>query len=115
MTRLPLAPLLGDCPPRRSECQRIQCRYFLGPAAPHPCVLVLASDEGGMTLDAIGEVLGGISRERVRQCEASGLKKLREAGYDLEAMRSRPETHAEHLENNAPGGFGTTRGWKGRR
>jgi hypothetical protein len=42
---------------------------------PHSCALDLA-DEGGMTLERIGEIMN-LTRERVRQMEVSGVRKIR--------------------------------------
>lgn len=42
----------------------------------HTCALDLADERGGMTLEEIAEVLG-VTRERVRQLEAMGLRHLR--------------------------------------
>lgn len=73
----------GDCLPGGSNAARpcvwITCKWWLysqdeqtrGPV----CVLDVA-DEGGMTLESVG-VLMGITRERIRQIEEGFLKKLR--------------------------------------
>lgn len=84
----------GECPTAR-PCPHVTCRYntylevtdeggikIRGPVDPlacaDSCALDLA-DDGGMTRDEIGEVLG-LTRERVRQIELSGLEKLAEEG-----------------------------------
>lgn len=46
------------------------------------CALDVA-DRGGITLEEVGEVLN-LTRERIRQVEAKGLEKLREAHEEME-------------------------------
>ncbi len=54
------------------------------------CVLDLA--EGETTLEEIGRMLGGVTRERIRQIEANGLRKLRVASVKNELFRElRPD------------------------
>ena len=45
-----------------------------------------ATMRAGMTLDEVGEVMGGISRERVRQVEEAALAKLAAAGLDVRGV-----------------------------
>ena len=47
---------------------------------PHTCALDVA-DQGGITLEEVGDIMN-LTRERVRQVEALGLSKLREATED---------------------------------
>ena len=47
----------------------------------HSCLLDIA-DDGGMTLEEIGEMMK-LTRERIRQIEAVALKKLEKRGYSL--------------------------------
>ncbi len=51
----------------------------------HTCALDVA-EQGGVTLEEVGEILN-LTRERIRQLESSGLKKIREAAeaYELDA------------------------------
>lgn len=76
----------ATCPEQR-PCPRVQCRYHLGDLAgpsvdiSETCALDLA-DRGGMTLQDVARHLG-ISRERVRQIEEVGLRKLARRGIDL--------------------------------
>ncbi len=88
-------------PLRRSDCEKaarpclfVSCKYHLyldvNPETgsiklnfpdlevwelPFTCALDLA-DEGGMTLERIGEIMN-LTRERVRQMEVSGIRKIR--------------------------------------
>jgi hypothetical protein len=66
-------------------CPRLDCRYHVHgdarpsqvDAAPVPattCSIKIA-ERGGMTLEAVGEILG-LTRERVRQIEANAREKL---------------------------------------
>lgn len=70
----------SDClPGGRNEarpCPWSCCRHSLTPeGAVGACALDVA-DRGGLTHDAIGQLLGGITRERVRQIEAAALRKI---------------------------------------
>lgn len=84
-------------PKTRADCERggfnearpcpfVSCRYhlfeeFAGATSeedllimPYTCVLDVA-DEGGLTLEAVGDVLG-VSRQRIEQIEGVALRKL---------------------------------------
>jgi len=52
---------------------------------PETCALDVA-DRGGVTLEEIGEILN-LTRERIRQVEAKGLERLREAGFSEEILK----------------------------
>lgn len=60
--------------------------------APETCSLDVADRAAAgeeVTCDAVGQMLGGLSRERVRQIEASGLRKLqRKPGKVYAKLRS---------------------------
>lgn len=85
----------AECPPvieGRRTCPWWGCRYHLGlhmtsrgrlymnrnaDALEYDCALdVVDANPNGMTLDAVGVLLGGLSRERVRQLEEEAFKKL---------------------------------------
>lgn len=84
----------GDCVDGPRPCPFVSCRHnvYLDVSVEtglikvnvdrepwdleHSCSLDLADQRGGMTLEEISEVLG-ITRERVRQLEAMGLRHLR--------------------------------------
>lgn len=87
-----------DCPDYR-PCPYVSCRYHLYLDVtrrgrlrmnfpehevidlPMSCALDIAS-EGPKTLEEIGRIMGGISRERVRQIEQAALNALRVRGGD---------------------------------
>lgn len=48
----------------------------------HTCALDVA-EQGGITLEEVGDILN-LTRERIRQLESSGLKKIREAAEEFE-------------------------------
>jgi hypothetical protein len=91
----------GDCARVVEPCPRLDCRYHVHgdarpcqvEAAPFPtttCSLKIA-ERGGLTLEAVGEILG-LTRERVRQIESNGREKLRrrlsKMGYDTSDLLS---------------------------
>jgi hypothetical protein len=103
---------LGDMPRTRGECPTIRpcpyvsCRYNMqADPSPDPrvqslrcpgdglpsCALDVA-DEGPHHLDEVAQIMGGISRERVRQIEAAAMGKVRAAGLLTEDMRDGSET-----------------------
>lgn len=63
--------------------------------APETCSLDVADRSAAgeeVTLDQVGRLLGGVTRERVRQIEASALRKLqRKPGRELAKLRSMAE------------------------
>ncbi len=100
----------GDCVGGPRPCPWASCRHSLilevgaGGAvrlaldpeqlelAPETCSLDVADRAAAgeeVTCDAVGRMLGGLSRERVRQIEASGLRKLqRKPGKVYAKLRS---------------------------
>jgi hypothetical protein len=78
-------------------CPWVGCFYNIVESDPDPkakaptCVLDMA-DEGGVTLEEVGRVMG-ITRERVRQIEAKALRRLK--AKDVIAFRG---NLAKHLE-----------------
>lgn len=101
----------GDCVGGPRPCGFYSCRHHLGldvnrdtghlkvvldpeqlELAPETCSLDVADcvalgDE--LTLDEVGRMLGGLTRERVRQVEAQALRKLaRKPGRDLAKLRA---------------------------
>jgi hypothetical protein len=88
----------GECKGMARPCPFVSCRYHLFLEAtksgsvrtlsgdpdsiPRTCALDVA-DEGGKTLEEIGDLLG-LTRERVRQIEVMALEKIKEtADFDL--------------------------------
>lgn len=92
----------GDCLPgginEQRPCPFVGCRHHLAldvhPAsgnitlrldpeqlelAPATCALDVA-DRGGLVLDEVAQVLGGVTRERIRQIEEKALGKLASKG-----------------------------------
>lgn len=75
----------GDCEPRSGTrwsarpCRFEACRHHTSHTkwrgATESCTLDVA-DRGGIPLLAVGEIFGGLSRERIRQIEVAALKKL---------------------------------------
>ena len=67
----------GDCLPggvnEARPCPWSRCQWNLDSDG-ESCVLDVA-DQGGLALDAVGEILG-LSRERVRQIESVALRKM---------------------------------------
>jgi hypothetical protein len=67
----------AECPTAR-PCPRA-CRYRLDDPGPGfgECALDWSSIPGGLTLDEVAQLLGGVRREAVRVVEARALVKLR--------------------------------------
>jgi hypothetical protein len=77
----------GECEDAPRPCPWVSCKQHLfweylkhHPEATvetmkHSCVLDIA-DEGGMTLEDVGEIFG-LTRERIRQLETDALRKLK--------------------------------------
>lgn len=93
----------ADCRNGKRPCLYVACRYHLyldvNPATgsikinfpdkevhelEETCALDVA-ERGGVTLEEVGSIMN-LTRERIRQVEASGLDKLRESGRDLDAF-----------------------------
>lgn len=65
----------------KRPCAWFSCQYHLtGEKA--SCTLDVA-EEGEHTLEEVAEIIGGISRERVRQIEEVALHKLKKKGVNL--------------------------------
>ena len=107
-TRTECPPCKGDC----RECPWQGCRYHLAlqvtqcgrlrlrkpedlEVLEHHCALdVVDANPDGMTLQAVGELLG-IGRERVRQIEEGALRRLRRAQL-RERYQELAEARVEH-------------------
>ena len=62
-------------------------------SAPHPSCSLDVADDGGVTLDEIGTILG-LSRERIRQIELGALQKIRTGrGREMRRLRVIEETY----------------------
>ncbi len=91
--------LRSDCLDMPRPCPFVSCRHHLYlevnedtgsiklnfpdtdlQELPETCALDVA-DRGGVTLEEIGEILN-LTRERIRQVEAKGLERLREASIN---------------------------------
>lgn len=124
LVRLPVRPRTrGECLGAERGCAWIACRHHMAHAMPasfwrqsdedvaeailampEQCSLAVA-DRGPSTLKEIGRLLGGLSRERIRQLELAGLARARgrATGHQLEAEDfSHPEgewqsDHEVHL------------------
>lgn len=98
----PMPRTRGECPPHPVPCPFLDCRHHLWfdrvvengrvvhvhvtrlyGVESRTCSLRFA-ERGPLTLDQVGRILG-VTRERVRQIEAEGLRQLREA--DAGALR----------------------------
>lgn len=75
----------GDCLPgglnEVRPCRHTWCKYHLV-STEASCTLDVA-DQGEHTLEEIAEIMGGLSRERIRQIEETALRKLRQKGVSL--------------------------------
>jgi len=87
----------ADCPPRVDGvrvCPWVGCRYHLGidvdthgrmrvlhepPWEADPCCVLDVADERECSLEEIAKLLGGLSRERIRQHQVIGQRKIRAA------------------------------------
>lgn len=74
----------GDCLPggrnAARPCPWLTCRANLAAegGTTESCALDVVDEyPGGLTHDAVGKLLGGLTRERVRQLEAAALAKVR--------------------------------------
>jgi hypothetical protein len=75
----------GACLRSDEPCDLQSCRFHLNDhkdgrshSFAEPCAIKMAN-RGGMTLDEIAVCLSGVTRERARQLEMSGLRSLRRA------------------------------------
>ncbi len=91
---LPIYPMpktRGDCAEVARPCVFVQCRYNLVLDVPPEafertsCALDVA-DEGENSLSDLAELFG-LSRERVRQIEQRGLKKLGETKFGIQMRK----------------------------
>lgn len=64
----------GDCERGLRPCPYRTCRHHVNEGTEPVCALDVA-EEGGATLEQIGEIMA-ISRERVRQIESAALRKI---------------------------------------
>lgn len=85
----PAPEVRGDCLPgginEVRPCRWITCRYHLSHSEKASCALDVA-DEGGLTLEEVGELMG-VTRERIRQIEEIALRKVRKSFPDLRSNR----------------------------
>lgn len=81
LAKAPATPATrADCPTRSADhpCPHLRCRHHLG-IQPDTTACALDYAEGGpLSLDAIAEIMGGLTRERVRQIEAQALKRIQD-------------------------------------
>lgn len=91
-----LPATINDCPGPGNPCPYVSCRYhlFLDVAASgsiqynypnlespldlkRPCALDYAMSPKELTLEEVGEILGGVTRERIRQIVVDASTKVR--------------------------------------
>lgn len=104
----------GDCVGGPRPCPWASCRHHLGievgaggavrlaldpddlDAAPETCSLDVADRAAAgeeVTCDAVGQLLGGLSRERVRQIESAALRRIaKRPSRELAKLRSYRES-----------------------
>lgn len=117
----------GECLGGRRPCPWVSCIYHLyidvNPATgaiqrrscepwemEHTCALDVA-DEGGSTLEEIGQLLK-VTRERIRQLEFNALRKLKQACLRAEIEPNHVDDHGlwDELQSQAPGDVGLSQG-----
>jgi len=72
------------CKAYKVDCKKTDCRYWIDHAQSNNCTL-LASRDGPMTLQQIGDIFG-VTRMRICQLEKRILKKI-ECSLDYDAKR----------------------------
>ena len=105
----------GDCDRVPRPCPYVACRHHLyldvhsprrirpmfpglePEELPESCSLDLA-ERGGMTLGEVGELLGGVSRERIRQIQTVACRKLRLPLYRVAPSDYEDSAHVDEPE-----------------